>query len=66
MKQLLMACLAFAAVWGAAPNAQAQGMTERKVLQLEHDYANAMLKATPMQSAATKRQITFSPVPTGS
>lgn len=44
MKQLLMACLACAALWGASQKAQAQGMTEQKVIQLEHDLANAWLK----------------------
>lgn len=46
MKKLLwIGCVGFAAIWGAAAKAQAQGMTEQKVLQLEHDWANADVKA---------------------
>jgi ketosteroid isomerase-like protein len=53
MRELvLMAFVGLAAIWGAAEKAQAQGMTEQKVLQLEHDWENANVKA---DAAAVER-----------
>lgn len=42
--KLMMACLVSAALWAAVQKAQAQGIVEQKVIQLEHDLANAMVK----------------------
>ena len=44
MKHLFIAALICATVWATADNTQAQGTTEQKVIQLERDLANAMLK----------------------
>ena len=49
---LLVAFAALAAIWGAAQKASAQGITEQKLLQLEHDWENANVKA---DSAAVER-----------
>lgn len=43
-KRVLMICAASALLWGAAQNAHAQGAVEKKVMQLEHDWANADVK----------------------
>jgi ketosteroid isomerase-like protein len=42
-KLLWIACVSVAAIWGAT--LKAQGMTEQKVIQLEHDLAIADVKA---------------------
>jgi ketosteroid isomerase-like protein len=43
-KLLLTAFVGLASIWGAAQKAQAQGMTEQKVLQLDHAWAQAFVK----------------------
>ncbi len=42
LKRVLMLCAASAMIWGA--KAHGQGSVEQRVLQLEHDWANADLK----------------------
>jgi hypothetical protein len=47
VRQILMVCVASALVWGGARKAHAQEAIEKKVMQLEHDLADAELKGDP-------------------